>query len=93
MKKLLFGITTLLMMASCSTMNVVNPNAAINAGAAAIQALTISDAQIAQLCGQYMTEMDKQNTIAPANSDYTQRLNRIMAKFKNIDKLNLNYKV
>ncbi len=93
MKKLLFGITTLLMMASCSTMNVVNPNAAINAGAAAIQALTISDAQIAQLCSQYMTEMDKQNTIAPASSDYTQRLNRIMAKFKNIDKLNLNYKV
>lgn len=94
MKKLLpLGIVTLLMMAGCTTMNVVNPNAAINAGAAAIQALTISDAQIAQLCSQYMTEMDKSNTVAPASSEYTQRLNRIMAKFKNIDKLNLNYKV
>ena len=81
------------MMASCSTLKVVNPNAAMNAGAAAIQALTISDAQIAQLCSEYMVEMDKQNTIAPASSEYTQRLNRIMAKFKNISNLNLNYKV
>lgn len=93
MKKLLFGLITLLMMSSCSSLNIVNPNAAVNAGAAAIQALTISDAQIAQLCSEYMVEMDKQNTIAPANSEYTQRLNRIMAKFKNVDKLNLNYKV
>ncbi|MBR4146827.1 MAG: M48 family metalloprotease [Bacteroidales bacterium] len=93
MKKLLFGLITLLMMASCSTLKVVNPNAAMNAGAAAIQALTISDAQIAQLCSEYMVEMDKQNTIAPASSEYTQRLNRIMAKFKNISNLNLNYKV
>lgn len=82
-----------MMMASCSSLKVVDPNAAMNAGAAAIQALTISDAQIAQLCSEYMVQMDKENTIAPAGSEYTQRLNRVMAKFKNIDKLNLNYKV
>lgn len=93
MKKLLLGLITLIMMASCSSLNIVNSNAAMNAGAAAIQALTISDAQIAQLCSEYMVEMDKQNTIAPASSEYTQRLNRIMAKFKNISNLKLNYKV
>ena len=43
-------------LASCSTMKIVDPNAAANAGAAAVQALTISDAQIAQLCSQYMVE-------------------------------------
>ena len=82
-----------MMMASCSSLKIVDQNAALNAGAAAAQALTISDAQIAELCSQYMVEMDKENTIAPASSEYTQRLNRVMARFHNIDNLNLNYKV
>lgn len=93
MKKLLLGAICLLMMASCSSLKLVDPNAAINAGAAAAQALTINDAQIAELCTEYMAEMDKENTIAPASSEYTQRLNRIMARFHNISSLNLNYKV
>lgn len=93
MKKALLGALCLLMMASCSTLKIVDPTAAANAGLAAAQALTISDAQIAELCSQYMVEMDKENTIAPANSDYTQRLNRVMGRFHNISELNLNYKV
>ena len=74
-------------------MKVVDSSAAVNAGAAAVQALTISDAQVAQLCAQYMTESDGQNTILPADNSYMQRLDRIMARFKNISDLNLNYKV
>jgi putative metalloprotease len=74
-------------------MKIVDPNAAANAGAAAVQALTISDAQIAQLCSQYMVESDGQNTILPASNDYTKRLDRIMGRFHNIKDLNLNYKV
>lgn len=93
MKKVLIGTLCLFMMASCSSMKVVDQNAALNAGTAALQALTISDSQIAQLCTEYMVEMDGQNTIAPTSSDYHQRLKRIMAKFKNISNLNLNYKV
>ena len=60
---------------------------------AAATALTISDAQIAQVCSEYMVQMDKENTIAPANSEYTQRLNRVMSRFHNISNLGLNYKV
>ena len=81
------------MMASCSSLKVVDQNAALNAGAAAVQALTISDAQVAQLCTEYMVESDGQNTILPAGNEYTQRLNRIMAKFHNIGDMNINYKV
>ena len=80
-------------MASCSSLKLVDPNAAINAGAAAAQALTISDAQIVELCTEYMVESDGQNTVLPADNSYTQRLNRIMARFHNINNLNLNYKV
>lgn len=93
MKRILLGAFCLLMMASCSSLKVVDPNAAINAGAAAAQALSISDAQIAELCSEYMVEQDKENTISPANSAYSQRLNSIMARFHNISNLNLNYKV
>ena len=94
MKKLaIFGTLVIMMMTSCTSLKIVDQNAAINAGAAAVQALTISDAEIAQLCSQYMAETDAQNTILPADNSYTQRLNRIMAKFHNISALNINYKV
>ena len=82
-----------MMLASCSSLKVVDSNAALNAGSAAVQALTISDAQIKELCSQYMVETDGQNTILPADNSYTQRLERIMSKFHNISELNLNYKV
>jgi len=94
MKKLaLFGAMVTMMMTSCASLKVVDQTAAVNAGAAALQALTISDAQIKELCSQYMVETDGQNTILPADNSYTQRLNRIMSRFHNISNLNLNYKV
>ena len=80
-------------MASCSSLKLANQNAAMQAGAAAVQALTISDAQIAQLCKEYMVQTDKENTILPADNAYSQRLKKIMARFKNISNLNLNYAV
>lgn len=93
MKKLALICAVAFMMASCSSLKIVDQNSAINAGSAAVQALTISDAQVAQLCSQYMAETDGENTILPADNSYTQRLDRIMAKFHNIKNLNINYKV
>ena len=94
MKKIaILGAMVVMMMTSCSSLKVVDQNAAVNAGAAAVQALTISDAQIKELCSQYMVETDGQNTILPADNSYMQRLNTIMARFHNISDLNLNYKV
>ena len=71
MKKIYLAMAAMLMMASCTSLKVVNQNAALNAGAAAVQALTISDAQIAQLCTEYMAQMDKENTVLPASNDYS----------------------
>ena len=82
-----------MMMTSCSSLKIVDQNAAVNAGAAAVQALTISDAQIAQLCSEYMVETDGQNTILPADNSYMQRLDGIMARFHNINDMSINYKV
>lgn len=93
MKKIVLGVICVMMMSSCSMLKIVDQEAAMNAGMAAATALTISDAQIAQVCTEYMAQMDKENTIAPANSEYTQRLNRVMGRFRNISNLGLNYKV
>ena len=93
MKKLALICAVVITMASCSSLKIVDSNAAMNAGAAAVQALTISDSQVAELCSQYMAETDAQNTILPADNSYTQRLNSVMARFHNISNLNLNYKV
>lgn len=93
MKKFFIGAATLLMMASCSSLKVVDQNAALNAGAAAVQALTITDAQVAQLCVEYMATSDAENTVLPASNEYSQRLASIMARFKNIGDMNVNYKV
>ena len=95
MKKLvILGAFIAMMATSCSSsLKIVDQNAAANAGAAALQALTISDSQVKELCTQYMVETDGQNTILPADNSYTQRLNGIMARFHNISNLNLNYKV
>ena len=93
MKKLIFGAICLLMMAGCKSLKVVDQNSAVNAGLAAAQALTISDSQIKQLCQEYMVQSDGENTVLPANNEYSQRLTRIMSKFKNISDLNVNYKV
>ena len=94
MKKLVFlGALVAMMMTSCSSLKLVDQTSAVNAGSAVVQALTITDSQVAQLCSEYMVETDGQNTILPADNSYTQRLNRIMSKFHNIDGLNINYKV
>ena len=93
MKKIILGVLCVTMMTGCSMLKVVDQNAALNAGTAVATALTISDAQIAEVCTEYMAQMDKENTIAPASSEYSQRLNRVMGRFHNISNLNLNYKV
>ena len=90
MKKLLIGAAALMMMTSCASLNSTK---ALQAGAAAVQAFTITDAQVASLCQEYMVQTDGENTVLPASNEYTQRLTNIMKKFKNLGDLNVNYKV
>ena len=89
MNRLLPVVGAALMLSGCSV-KMVDSNAALQAGAAMVQAFTITDDQVASLCKQYMAESDGQNTLLPASNAYTQRLTRIMGKFKNIKELNVN---
>ena len=95
MKKTFFAIATIaaLALSGCSSLKVTNSEAATQAGMAALSALTITDSQIVTLCQEYMAQSDAENTVLPASDNYSKRLANIMAKFKNIGSMNVNYAV
>ncbi|WP_409311196.1 M48 family metallopeptidase [Pectobacterium sp. B1J-3] len=82
-------ITTLL--TGCKT---VNTGALMQSGAQAFQAATLTDEQVKTLSNQSCEQMDKEAKIAPANSPYTKRLNKIAdALGHDINGTPANYKV
>ncbi|MDO6410108.1 M48 family metallopeptidase [Pantoea phytobeneficialis] len=84
-----FGIAALL--SGCEGFD---NNALLQSGAQAYQAYALSDDQVKQLSDQSCAQMDKENQLAPANSEYQQRLNKIGAALgDNINGVPANYKV
>lgn len=72
----------------------INNNALLQSGAQVYQAYTLSDAQVKELSDKSCAQIDKENKIAPANSAYQQRLNKIAAALgDNINGVPANYKV
>lgn len=66
---------------------------ALKGGVEAVQAITISDSQIKGYVSQYVQHLDATNKIAPANSKYTQRLNKMTQGLTSVDGIPLNFKV
>lgn len=58
-----------------------------------VQASSISDEEMAAYVHQYVTEMDKKNKVAPANSPYTIRLAKLTEGLTDVDGIPLNFKV
>ncbi|MCM1290517.1 MAG: M48 family metallopeptidase [Prevotella sp.] len=58
-----------------------------------VQSMTISDSQIRDYVHQYIVQLDKKSSIAPASSKYTQRLNKLTSGLKQVDGVPLNFKV
>lgn len=58
-----------------------------------VQASSISDEEMAAYVHQYVTEMDKKNKVAPANSPYSVRLAKLTEGLTEVDGIPLNFKV
>ena len=72
----------------------MDSNGLLSSGAEAFQAYSLSDAQVKTLSDQACKEMDAKAKIAPASSEYSQRLNKIAAALgDNINGQPVNYKV
>ncbi|MDX7992688.1 M48 family metalloprotease [Xenorhabdus littoralis] len=65
-----------------------------SSGMQLFQAATLSDSDVKQLTNQACKDMDAQNKIAPASSQYTKRLNKIAQALGNeVNGTPVNYKV
>lgn len=53
----------------------------------------ITDEQLAEIVGEEIAEMDRQNTVCANNSKYAQRLKRITKGMTDADGIDLNFKV
>ena len=82
---------TTLLLSGCQNMD---SNGLMTSGAEAFQAYSLSDAQVKALSDEACKDMDGKATLAPANSTYTQRLNKIASALgDNINGQPVNYKV
>ena len=70
-----------------------NLGRAISAGSKAVQALTITDEQMAQYVRESVDWMDKHNPVAAADDPYTIRLNKLVEGLDKADGIPLNFKV
>lgn len=65
----------------------------VQGGAKLVQAMTITDQQMADYCREAVDQMDKSNTVLPESSPYTQRLRRLTEGVTSADGIPLNFKV
>ncbi|MFM0059443.1 M48 family metallopeptidase [Paraburkholderia phytofirmans] len=80
--------------AACSNVSNVDPSALIKSGQMATQAATLSDTDVRALTDKSCAQLDSENKIAAANSNYQKRLNKIAAQLgDNINGTPVNYKV
>lgn len=91
MRAILLAMGAAALLSGCQNMD---SNGLLTSGAEAFQAYTLSDAQVKALSDESCKELDSKATIAPASSQYAQRLNTIAAALgDNINGQPVNYKV
>ncbi|MDE6086312.1 MAG: M48 family metallopeptidase [Muribaculaceae bacterium] len=94
MKKIIIALCLALSAGSSFTMSAqFNLKKVAQAGAKTVQALTLSDEQMAAYCKESVEWMDKNNPVTPADSPYTQRLARLTEGITDADGIPLNFKV
>lgn len=87
-------VTTLLaLIAVAPAQAQFNLKKAIGGAAKAVQAFTLTDAQMADYVRESVDWMDRNNPVLPEDDPYTQRLRRLTAGITNADGIPLNFKV
>lgn len=73
--------------------NKINVEKAVQAGVDATKAITLSDADIAALCKEYMVWMDANNPIAAPETEYAQRLEKMTGHITEVEGMPVNFAV
>ncbi|GIZ11838.1 M48 family metalloprotease [Pseudomonas sp. NCCP-436] len=86
-----FALSGAVLLSGCQNMS---PDAMLQSGLMAVQAATLTDAQVKSMSDQACAEMDAAAKIADASSPYTKRLEKIAANLGHqINGTPINYKV
>ncbi|WP_300600198.1 M48 family metallopeptidase [Niabella sp.] len=93
MKKVVLSLAILTTLGTTSFAQFKLNSKTIGAAEKGVKAATFSDADAAKLASQAVEWMDANNPVARPEDPYAVRLNKIFAKHKSEDGLNLNYKV
>lgn len=89
---ILLGVAAATGLGACS-MQTLNMDSLMSGAGKALEAATLSDAQIQNYVREYVAYSDKQNKVAPANNQYAQRLARLTSGLNSVDGIPLNFKV
>ena len=88
------GLALAMTLVGCQSAKTGDLAGAVSTVSTASKALTLSDSDVVALSNESCEAMDAQNKVAPANSKYTQRLNRVVKAFpKDIEGKKAVYKV
>ena len=88
------GLALAMTLVGCQSAKTGDLAGAVSTVSTASKALTLSDSDVVALSNESCEAMDAQNKVAPANSKYTQRLNRVIKAFpKDIEGKKAVYKV
>lgn len=71
----------------------INVGKALQAGKDVVSAVTLSDADIAAMCKEYVDWTDKHNPVAKPGTTYYDRLQKLVGNIKEVDGLKVNFAV
>ncbi|WP_294630461.1 M48 family metallopeptidase [uncultured Bacteroides sp.] len=71
----------------------INLGKALQAGKDVVSAVTLSDADIANMSKEYMAWMDTHNPLTKPDTEYGKRLEKLIGNIKEVDGLKLNFGV
>ncbi len=91
MKKAILALSCLLLCTPAFAQ--FNLKKALEAASKAVQAVTLTDAQMAQYVKESVEWMDKNNQVLPEDNPYTVRLNKLTEGITEADGIPLNFKV
>ena len=86
-------LASLMLFCAMPAMAQFNLKKAVSAGAKAVQAATLTDAQMAAYVKESVDWMDKHNPVLPEDNPYTQRLRKLTEGITDADGIPLNFKV
>ena len=93
MKKSILALFAALSLLLTSCSGQFNALRAVQGGMYALQALTLTDAQVQDYVHQYITQLDAQSTVLPESNAYTKRLRNLTKGITDVDGTPLNFKV